>query len=176
MLVVLVLLFGTLLFLAGVFAPASVRGSLGRGATDTLQAVSRLPLGDRLTAGLLPAKPAAKQATASAPADASAPPAIPAEQIVLPAIPPAKAEYALQATQRADYREAQELVTQAQAEKLPASVITIAEDDGQHWYVVAIGKYASVEDARSGRVRVAQRLNLTGGLPVILLPAPPKKK
>ncbi len=175
MLVVLVLMFGLLLFLAGVFAPATMRSSLGKHANDTLVAVSHLPLGDRLTAGLLPAKPAAKAVAAPVAADASAPPAIPAEQIVLPAIPPAQAVYALQATQRADYGEAKTLMDNAKDAKLPASVITIAEDDGQHWYVVAVGQYPSVEAAQSGRVRVAQSLNLTGGLPVILLPPPPKK-
>ena len=68
------------------------------------------------------------------------------------------------------------MYSKIKAAKLPAQQVANVQDQGGAlWTVVAVGPYASLDAARTANGVVAGQLGLIGPLPLILLPAPPKK-
>jgi cell division protein FtsN len=163
--------FGSLMFLCGVLAPESVRLPVSGAAAQTLA---------RAESVLGRARPAASGAaatTAGAPAAPSAkegPPPVPAEQLLLPAPLPEKGRFAVEAGRFTDAQPAQELGKRLQSLRLPVEkVIEAVDQGGAHWWIVPVGPYASPAEARAARVRVAQELQVDSLLPLMMLPAPP---
>ncbi|UXY14694.1 SPOR domain-containing protein [Chitiniphilus purpureus] len=163
---ILILLFGALLFLAGLLAPLHWKNEADTGLRS---AAARLGL---------TTPPPAHAASAAVPAPAAAstpPPAVLAEALIVPALPPAQADYGLQVAQLASYEAAQGLLAQARTQKVAARIVTVADEDGSHWYVLAAGPYPSVDAAKAARPLVARYLGVEAGMPVIVLPAAPAK-
>ncbi|WP_255990928.1 SPOR domain-containing protein [Chitinolyticbacter albus] len=164
--VVLVLLFGALMFAAGTLAPTSIKAGVERAA-------NRIP-------GVAPsatkaAAPLSGQAAAPAAKAASDIPEVDAQALNLPAPLPDKADYALLAGQFSTADPAQALAAAARDARLAVALFESVETDGTRWFVVAVGKYGDVDAARTARQPIARTLNLDGALPVIMLPAPAKK-
>lgn len=153
-----VVCFGALMFVAGTLAPENVRAPV---ATFGRAVVAKLP-----GQGEAP-KAATEEAKAGA---AQEPPPIASESLQLPVPLPAKGEYALQAGQFAVPEPAEELGKRLQKADVPFEILPVVDKDGQKWSLVAAGKYATPEEARTARMGLAERLGITGGLPVILMP------
>lgn len=170
----LLAVFGMLMFLCGVLAPDSLRVPVSGAAAHTVA---------RLEAAIGRAAPAAAN-TASSVAGAQAagqpakkgPDPVPAEQLLLPAPLPEKGRFAVEAGRFTDAQPAQELGKRLLGLRLPVEpVIEAVDQSGSHWWVVPVGPYASPADARAARMRVAQELGVDSLLPLILLPAAPPK-
>ncbi|WP_148716403.1 SPOR domain-containing protein [Chitinolyticbacter meiyuanensis] len=162
--VVLILLFGVLMFAAGTLAPTSIKGKVEAAA-------SHLP-------GLKPAVKAGKVSTPAAKPAADAASGIAevqAEALNLPAPLPDKGDYALLAGQFSTLAPAQSLAASAGEARLVTTLLQAVEHDGTRWFMVAVGKYGDLDAARTARPAVARSLGLTNAPPVILLPAPSKK-
>lgn len=168
--VLLLALFGGLMFAAGLVAPPAWRQPA---ASVTQRAMARL---DALL-GTTP--PGAAQAAAS---DGAARPGakagvapIPAESLLLPAPLPDQGRYALQAGRFANPAQADALGKLAREQGLPVEkALEILDADGTRWWLLPIGPYASPDEARRARAEVGERLDLEAALPVVLLPTPPK--
>lgn len=171
--VLLLAVFGSLMFLCGVLAPTALRdpvsGAAGRAVAQVESALGR--------------KAAAAGGAASGAAGASAgasategPPPVPAEQLLLPAPLPEKGRFAVEAGRFTDAQPAHDLGKRLESLRLPVEkVIEAVDHGGAHWWIVPVGPYASPAEARAGRVRVAQELKVDSLLPLIMLPAPAPK-
>lgn len=158
---IVVLLFGALMFVAGTLAPENLRSPVAA-------------FGRHVAAKLTAAAGDAKAAPASASAEAGKePPPIPSESLQLPVPLPAQGQYALQAGQFAVPEPAAALAKRLQAAGVPFQVLPVVDRAGQRWSLVAAGQYGSVDEARTARLRLADDLGISGALPVILLPAAP---
>ena len=176
--ILLVLLFGALMFMAGTLAPPGI-GQTVTGAANHLAAY--LPGAKDVEARLTPesaSKAGASTGAASAPtgaaasAAASAPEALAASSLLIPTPLPEAGKYALQAGQFTHEADASALYAKIQSAKLPAQKVANVQDQGGAlWTVVAVGPYASLDEARTANSMVAAQLGLIGPLPLILLPA-----
>jgi cell division septation protein DedD len=177
---------GGLAFLAGVAAPDSLRSSLPiLGAAKPPAAAPALTSADSAAAATPttaapafsaanPASAAASAAAASAPPAAAKPDPILLESLQVPVSPPAGGKYALQAGQFASEDVAIALGARIKQQKLPFDqTIKTVDQGGKIWYIVPIGPYATLDEARAARTQVALKLDLSGGLPAIMLPPPP---
>jgi hypothetical protein len=155
---VVVIAFGGLMFVCGTLAPGGMRAPVA--------AFGRMVL-DKLG----PAADEAKGLPAGAAAVATQEPApIPSELLQLPIAVPDKALYALQAGQFAVPEPAANLGKRLQAAGIAFRVFPVVDKNGQKWSVVAAGQYASPDEARTARTRLAEELGIADGLPVIRLP------
>ena len=183
--IVLVLLFGALMFMAGTLAPPGI-GQTVTGAANQLAAylpgakdVGAKPKPESASkagasAGAASA-PASASASAAASAAASAPEPLAASSLLIPTPLPEAGKYALQAGQFTHETDASALYAKIQSVKLPAQkVANVRDQGGALWTVVAVGPYASLDEARTANSMVAAQLGLIGPLPLILLPAPAK--
>lgn len=182
--ILLVLLFGALMFMAGTLAPPGI-GQAVTGAANQLAAY--LP-GAREVGVELKASPsrtggsagsasasASASASSAASAAASAPDTLAASSLLIPTPLPEAGKYALQAGKYAHEADASAMYAKIQSAKLPAQKVTNVQDQGGAlWTVVAVGPYASLDEARTANGAVALQLGLIGPLPLILLPAPAK--
>lgn len=154
--------FGVLAFGAGMLAPDNWRSAVS---------VWVAPLAVAKLVAIAPA-PAPAQTTAPAPAPA------PAEQevvtldslaVVVPT--PKKRWFALQAGQFVGADTAEALAAAIRQQGMPsAPVIKALDGDGKFWYIVPIGPFATLDEARAARATAALKLQLIGALPAILLP------
>jgi hypothetical protein len=165
-LILLVVMFGALLFVLGTLAPESVRWPMTRVAQDIVS----------------PRKVDAVKATPKSPATAAAaasstkqpaPAPIPYQQLLIPTPLPLDGMYALQLGLYPTPTDADAWVKRAQAAGVPASAISVVDENGEHWIVVAAGQYGSPEDARAARISLTRTLTLAQALPVIRLPPKP---
>jgi cell division septation protein DedD len=169
--ILLVLLFGALMFMAGTLAPPGI-GQTVTGAANHLAAY--LPGAKDVEARLKPesASKAGAPTGAAASAAASAPEALAASSLLIPTPLPEAGKYALQAGQFTHEADASALYAKIQSAKLPAQKVANVQDQGGAlWTVVAVGPYASLDEARTANSVVAAQLGLIGPLPLILLPA-----
>lgn len=169
----LLVVFGALMFLCGVLAPDTLRVPVSGAATRTVAWAGTV-------LGRSPAAPSgAKAAAAGAPANARAkdgPAPVPAEQLLLPAPLPEKGRFAVEAGRFTDAQPAQDLATRLAALRLPVEkVIEAVDRGGAHWWIVPVGPYASPAEARAGRMRLGEELKVDSLLPLIMLPLPPAK-
>jgi cell division septation protein DedD len=177
---------GALMFFAGLSAPDSLRSNLSPGGAAAASAKASAPMAAGASASASAADaatpsassaasapaPAASPAAASASASASAPILLESLQIPNPA--PAAGQYALQAGQFASEDAAVALGVNLKQQKLPFDKpIKTVDQGGKIWYLVPIGPYASLDEARQARTQIALKINLGGALPAILLPPPP---
>ncbi len=182
---VVLLAFAAMAFIAGMLAPASLQQPVQTGAQAVVGALLRAALPAAQTASSSAASAAtstaasvaatagiggADGAAADASAAASAPPWT---QLLLPASSAAAgSRYALLAGQFASADGAQALGAQLKALGLAQQAVVVDDAQGQRWWLVAIGSYASVDAALAQRASIATQLGQTTALRVILLPAP----
>jgi len=164
----ILILFGLLMFAAGSLAPASFRESaqsmITRGK-DELAALTGFASREANSASK-PAPASAAPASAAAKADP-----IPAENLIIPSPLPDKGQYGLQLGQFADAAQAKELSGRGNALKLPMILLDTIDQSGKRWAVVAAGPYVSPDEARAARTPVARELGFTEPMPMILIPA-----
>ena len=171
--------FGALMFAGGMLAPEPLRQSataLAKEAGRKWSSVSaKAASASSATAAASASSAAGASAAASTPAEAKADP-IPAESLLLPTPLPEKGQYAVQVGQFADATQADVLGARVKASKLPFDkVLDVMDQAGQRWSVVAVGPYASPDEARTARAAIARELQVTDSLPLIMLPAPKPK-
>lgn len=179
-LILLVVLFGACMFLAGAMAPPAWRHSV-----DALG--QRLP-GMRGTSPLPAAaaaanRPGAPRETSAKPASSASAAPVALDRLLvgarLAAPEPAKGNpaYALQLGQFLRDADADAMARRANAASpgLPLSRIAGVDANGQPWTVLAIGRYVSPEAAQRDAARLQETLGL-GDLPAIRLPEPPSAK
>lgn len=168
--ILLVLVFGTLMFCAGVLMPSGVGQTM---ASAAQRLVAHLPWNEKAGARMIAALPG-KSAKAGS-ASANPPASLAAASLLIPTPLPDTGQYALQAGQFASDADAAAAYDQIHAARLPAQTIQHVQDQtGARWTVVAVGPYASLDAARTANEVVPAQLGLIGPLPLILLPAPPK--
>jgi cell division septation protein DedD len=166
-------MFGALMFVAGALAPASLTAPL-RSLAASAQKLASVKAPPAAVA--LSAAKAAAAADASGSATAAAKPdPIPLENLLLPATPTAKGQYGLQLGQFEHSAEAQQLHERLRIGKFPGVVLETVDQDGRRWSVVASGPYPSQDLARAARAPLVQVLGVTGPMPVIQWPAPVKQ-
>jgi cell division septation protein DedD len=172
--------FGTLAFGAGLLAPDAWRARVSGWVAPAAPASPAAVVKPAVVAARPATVPAAAPASANAVAPSTSVPApgeaaaVPLENLEVPVPPPVKRSYALQAAQLAGAESANAMVTSIHERGLPAEPpIKTVDADGRVWYVVAIGPYATIDEAREARALAALRLQLQGALPAILLPAAP---
>jgi len=175
-------LFGALLFGVGVLAPASWRQSAAdivqqaekqAGALFGKAAPALVTTHANGTSGAesTTAAASASVAAASAPA-AGKPDPIPAGSLQLPVPLPEKGLYAVQLGQFTDPARADDVAARARASSLPVDkVLEVVDQGGMRWFVVPVGPFVTLDEARSARAGVAQAMQLGDDLPLILLPA-----
>lgn len=78
--------------------------------------------------------------------------------------------YALQMGQFASKSEAESLMQASTARGYPAKVIAAQDSSKNRVWVVAVGKYASPEQARGERARLSSTWGVPSSAPVIVLP------
>jgi hypothetical protein len=174
-LILLVVLFGACMFVAGAMAPPSLRQPIAALAAS-------LPgLHDAKDAGQGPARsggPAAAASARPAPAGSTSPVQLDSllvgARVAAPVPAKGQSAYALQLGQFVRAADADVLARRAAAVApgLPLSRIAGSDDKGRAWTVLAIGRYVSPEDAQHDASRLQGALEL-GDLPVIRLPDPP---
>ena len=164
-LILLVSVFGVLLFVLGLLAPESMRLPVMRVVQEvTTSHQSALhPPQQSHTAGT--ALTRAKQPPEPAP--------IPYRQLLIQTPLPLGGLYALQLGQYPTAANAAASIERVRATGVPVTAIGIVDDNGQRWTTVAAGQYASPDDARAARISLARTLTLTQALPVIRLPTKP---
>lgn len=172
--VLVLALFGALMFAAGLLAPEPWRQAastwserIGRDVEDAGADTSSAEHAEK-------GEPTAPGGQAEGKAEpGQEPPPLAAESLLIPTPMPEQGRYALQAGQFADPAQAQTLGTRIQALKLPFDkVLDVIDRDGQRWSVVAIGPYPDVNAARAARPQAARALGIDSALPLILLPEP----
>lgn len=170
--ILIVAVFGALMFAAGIFAPQSLRQPVQQ-MTQQAKAwfAAAGKSGDSVAAPA--ASPTDSSASASAQADKADP--IPAESLLIPAPLPDKGQYGLQVGQFASAEQAGQLGSRIKSLRLPLALLDVVDQAGKRWSIVALGPYASPDEARMARVPALRDLGLNESLPLILLP-PPKAK
>lgn len=167
-----VAIFGVLMFIAGVIAPESIRIPVDAFAKQTVARVTSLRT--EKAAGASATDPASGGVAAPVVAEAAAikPDPIWEESLLVPTPAPEKAQYGLQAGRFAHAADADALAERVKALHLPLfKVLDVVDKAGIRSSIVAVGPYASQEEARTARPAIARDLSLTGPLTLILLPA-----
>jgi len=164
-LVVLVVVFGALLFVLGLLAPEPVRRSV-------TQWTYNITAAREATTVKSPPKALAAAANASATKKSGAAP-IPYAQLLIPTPPPPHGTYSLQLGLYPTTAGADDWVKRARAADVPASTISVLDENGQSWIAVAAGEYNSPEEARAARISLTRTLTLVQPLMVIRLPSQP---
>lgn len=101
--------------------------------------------------------------------------AVPLEQLLISVPPPEQASYALQAGLFGAEDQAAKLIERLVAMKLPkVQSIAAVDQQGQGWYVVAVGEYVDVGAAETAGIGLANQLSSGVVLPVIQLSPPAK--
>ena len=162
---ILLLLFGfALAFVAGVMAPADLRGDISAAADKTLA----VPLvADTLAAVGVETRQEAV---------AEAPEAVPFKSLLVPPVVPEGALLALRADTFDFPEPAQQAAARLQTLEYTTRVIPIIDRfDGRSW-VVAVGEYDTEKKALEARDALARRAGLQEEPRVILLPPEKKKK
>jgi cell division septation protein DedD len=159
-LILLVLLFGALMFLVGVVASNSIR----RPVSGLLEhpRISR-------TDASVP-QPTHQTGTVPGAATPAEPPPVPYQALLIPSPPPPDGTYALQLGSYPTRTSAAEWVKRAQDGGWVASQISVLDQNGERWIAVAVGEFNSPDDARAARVTLSRTLALAQALPVIRLP------
>ena len=168
--ILIVLVFGALMFVAGTLAPESVRGSV---ASSAQELIDRLPLGGKASASSAAATAAAGEETPAAEEQQAL---IHYETLLLPTPLPEKGQYALQVGLFADLASTSVLADRLQALGYATQAIAVVDQNGQPWVVLAAGTFPSPDAARDARAPVARGLGLARPLTLILLPPEKKKK
>jgi cell division protein FtsN len=176
-LILLGVLFGACMFVAGAMAPAAWRQSIGTltqrltgtpdaAATRSILATSGKPA---TPPGKTPATPAASGSAAPVPLGNL----LVSARVAMPAPAKGQPAFALQLGQFARDADADALARRAVAAApgLPLSRIAGVDTNGQAWTVLAIGRYVSPEEAQRDAARLQENLDL-GDLPAIRLPDP----
>ncbi|ALU89511.1 hypothetical protein Hrubri_2326 [Herbaspirillum rubrisubalbicans M1] len=173
--ILLVVLFGSLMFIAGTLAPAGIGQGLNQAAEQVMAALPWRKAEQKLEAGVAKGAPAHLAPPAVAVGASKATP-LAASSLLIPIVPPAGSTYGLQAGQFLVAGEADTLASSIKAARLPAQQIANVQDQGGTlWTVVAVGPYGSLDDVNAANAAVAAQLGLPGPLPVLLLPASPAK-
>jgi len=176
--VVLVVLFGVLMFIAGLLAPASLKTTFSLTAQHWLpaSAVKLLTPAKSIMASAAPSASTislptatAKPATASAGTPASAP-AVPLSSVMVPVSPAANTVYALQIALVASAGQASDSAAPLTDAQVPVKVLNVTDSEGKPWVLVAAGNYSSYDDARIQQTVLAQQFHLLDLPPVIVLP------
>ncbi|MFL6623223.1 MAG: SPOR domain-containing protein [Sulfurifustis sp.] len=160
--ILIVAIFGVLMFIAGAIAPDAIRRPLlGMVGTPTS------------------ANPQTAAAPAPAVASSSTPPAtesddLPYDALLLPTPLPAQGLYALQLGSYTEAASADTWMERVRHQGFPVKKLTVKDQNGARWIVVAVGRYASPDEARTARASTARRLNWVEPLAVIRLPADAK--
>lgn len=182
-LVLLVLLFGACMFVAGVMAPPSLRQPIDAlaghlpDARDTATAAARRPGAPAASASSAPASGTPASATPAA-AGTAAPVRLDSlvvgAHVARPAPAKGQPAYALQLGQFVRDADADAMAARAAKAMpdLPLSRIASVDASGHDWTVVAIGRYVSPDDSQRDAALLRASLDL-GDLPVIRLPEPP---
>jgi cell division septation protein DedD len=173
--VLILAVFGVLMFVAGLLAPPSLRQSVSGFEKQTNQKLNAIFGKAEATSPVANTSASAGSATASKSAAAKADP-IPAESLLLPTPLPDNAQYAVQAGWFSDAEQASALGKRIKKLKLPFDkVLDVVDQAGQRWSVVPVGPYATADEARTARADIARDLSVGDSLPLILLPAPKPK-
>lgn len=160
--VLLVMLYGALMFIGGTIAPDSIRLPTARIAQ---QVTDQLPLFG---------KKAEAPATAAAPDKAAAQETpVPQESLLLPSPLPAQGAYALQIGQFSSPEAAELLRKRAAANNLAVRILATVDRQGQNWWLTVITGYTSPDEAKTQRPAVAQLINGIEEAPILLLPPSP---
>lgn len=162
--VLLVILFGALMFIGGAIAPDRIRLPT---ANIAAQAAALLPFFDKKTDIAPTASTQDKATTSDTP--------LPLESLLLPSPLPATGAYALQVGQFSNSEAAQLLQKRAAANNLTAHVLATIDRQGQNWWLTVITGYTSPDEAKTQRALVAQLINGIEEAPILLLPPPPPK-
>lgn len=160
--ILIVVIFGGIMFMAGVMAPDAVR--------RPLLSVFSVTKSSNPPRAATPAPPVAS---------ASAPPTtdsddLPYDALLLPAPLPSQGVYALQLGSYVEAASADAWIARARDQGYPVRKLKVTDQNGARWIVVAVGRYASPDDARTARAATARRLEWTQPLAVIRLPADAK--
>lgn len=173
--VIVLLLFGALMFVAGLLAPSRVRepvadwshgvvGELSGGGTnagETAAATGAAGDGDAFGGNGDAEKDGKGQ---------------PYADLVLPTPLPPKGRYALQVEILTGRNAARPLVSQLDASDHEPRLIPVTDPAGDDWFVVAAGRFGDPDAARTARPDLKRALGSpTRPLPVILLPEKKKK-
>ncbi len=89
------------------------------------------------------------------------------------AAPPVKATYGLQAGQFASEKDAFRLAARISDQGVPVTVVIVKNASGASSAVVAVGSFASTQEAQAQRMALASRLAIAPAMPVIAIPPPP---
>lgn len=176
--ILLVVVFGALMFLAGAIAPASIRKPLDAFGQKTMARFADTGASQAANANahdpVSASNPALASAADHAPSGKAKEEPVWAESLLIPTPLPEKAQYALQAGQFASAEEANALGVRIKALHLPfVKVFDVVDQAGVRSTVVPVGPYASPDAARAARGSIARELGLAGPLALILLPAAP---
>ena len=164
--ILIVLLFGALMFVAGTLAPKAVREPIVNAAG---QLMARLPTsGDAKSAS----RDAPSEAGTSAGKEDDKP--LPYETLLLRRPLPDKAQFALQVGVFAEAAGADPLLGRLRKLGYRSKAIPVVDQNGALWVVLAAGQFASPDDARAARGPLSRGLGLNQSLTLILLP--PEKK
>ncbi len=165
------LLFGLLAFLAGMMAPEDWKHSAVAFSSKVpgLASVVSMDLEGKFTDSKRSAASTTGSAATAAVEPAST--AVDLSTLLIPTPLPEKASYALRVSDFATASAANAFASEAKAAvKFPVRVIEVVDATANHSWLVAIGAFNSIEDARAARFVVNQELNMAGSAPLILLP------
>lgn len=176
-LVLLVVLFGACMFVAGAMAPPAWRQSIGAFGQRLPVSGGAMAVPAATAAAGKPGAPQAAASTGPASSGSTAPVAMDSllvgAHVAAPVPAKGQPAYALQLGQFVRDADAEAMARQATtaAPGLPLSRIAGIDANGQTWTVLAIGRYVSPDDAQRDAARLQQALGL-GDLPAIRLPEP----
>ncbi len=162
--VVILILLGALLYVAGVLAPDSVRQEVESRVRRVIPSdivapeLSNLKMPDFSAA---PKKTALPEGTISA------------DQLLLSGTSTDDTRYAVQAGAFADTQHAEALAKRLRDMQYPIRMLSIVDGRNAHWIIVAAGSYTSANDARKIRAALSSQLGVPS-MSVIQLP--PEKK
>jgi len=170
--VLVVIVFGIVMFVAGLLAPAALKAPYDVTLPQWLPtSLSKLiPIKSVAAAGAAVA--AATPAAAGGAKAASAPAAIALTSLLVPATPAANTVYALQVALLATADQAADSAAPFTAAQVPVKILNVTTEDGKAWVLVAAGNYNSYDDARTQQTVLAQQFHLLDLPPVIVLPPP----
>lgn len=162
--IIVLLLFGAIMFAAGTMAPPSISATTAEISKAIIQ---HLPL-DNLFA---PKKSNASDTTKSAATEAEAPIAYTA--LDLPDALPENGEYALEVDMVLNEPAAKTWIAQLQAQQYSAREIAVIGPDGSRWIVIAAGNFKTPQAARDERPNLLQDIPQASksSLRVIMLPS-----
>lgn len=175
--VLLILLFGTLAFMAGAMAPDTWRHAMSTAADRWVTAVRELVTTAHPSESLAVTKKTSTPATTSPAAAASAAPPLQMGALTIkasvgaPAPAAGQPAYAIQLGQYVTSDEAAMAAKRFQAlgVGLPFTQVAVVDEKNQAWTILAAGQFTTPSAAQQAANRVQSSLNLDT-LPVIKLP------